>query len=328
MEIRSVRFPGAVANRIGMDAIRSAGQSRGAAQGAAISGTQMMVSACNINLTTEAQRHRGNQNEVCFYVSVFLFWYVVLVLLAPAGRRADHYLSRYYGAGWHSLYAQQRGLRKKVAAETMGPGCAFIDYDNDGWPDILLINGTDWPGHASHGATTLRLYHNNRDGTFTDVTRQSGLGITLFGMGVAVGDYDNDGFDDIFITAVGQSHLFHNNGNGTFTDVTRVGRALGSGRGLYERGLGRLRSRRQARSCGRQLCAVVGANAIFIARWTARISPTALRNRIRERRFGCGTTWGTGSLKMPRGRPGYLMRLRKVWASRWWTTTMMAGLTC
>ena len=110
---------------------------------------------------------------------------------------------------------------KKWLPETMGPGCAFIDYDNDGWPDILLVNGQDWPAHAKAGATTLKLYHNNHDGTFTDVTSKSGLGISLFGLGVAIGDYDNDGFDDIFVTAVGQSHLFHNNGNGTFTDVTK-----------------------------------------------------------------------------------------------------------
>ena len=110
---------------------------------------------------------------------------------------------------------------KKWLPETMGPGCAFIDYDNDGYPDIILINGEDWPGHQKTGVTTLKLYHNNGNGTFTDVTRKAGLAVPMFGLGVAVGDYDNDGFDDLFITAVGQSHLFHNNGNGTFTDVTK-----------------------------------------------------------------------------------------------------------
>jgi len=111
---------------------------------------------------------------------------------------------------------------KKWLPETMGPGCAFIDYDNDGYPDVVLINGADFSGHPHTGATTLRLYHNNGNGTFTDVTRKAGLAIPLFGFGVAVGDYDNDGFDDLFVTALGQSHLFHNNGNGTFTEVTQA----------------------------------------------------------------------------------------------------------
>src|ERR1035441_10101297 len=90
---------------------------------------------------------------------------------------------------------------KKWLPETMGVGCAFIDYDNDGYPDILLVNGKDWttPGKPS----TLKLYHNNRNGTFTDVTAKSGLGISLFGMGAAVADYDNDGFDDIYVSALG-----------------------------------------------------------------------------------------------------------------------------
>src|SRR5437588_8931395 len=115
---------------------------------------------------------------------------------------------------------------KKFLPETMGPGVAVIDYDNDGWPDIFLVNGMDWPGHVQKHSTP-KLYHNNHDGTFTDATHKAGLDIDMFGMGVAVGDYDNDGYDDLFVTAYGQSHLFHNNGNGTLTDVTRKAGLLG-----------------------------------------------------------------------------------------------------
>ena len=109
----------------------------------------------------------------------------------------------------------------KFLPETLGSGCAFLDFDNDGWQDILLVNGMDWPGHKRQ-KSTLRLYRNNRNGSFTDVTRAAGLDIEMYGMGVAVGDYNNDGFPDIFISCVGQSHLFRNNGNGKFTDVTRA----------------------------------------------------------------------------------------------------------
>jgi hypothetical protein len=117
----------------------------------------------------------------------------------------------------------------KLLPETLGSGCAFLDYDRDGWQDILLINGMDWPGkdrseqdwpvHKKR-RSTLRLYHNNGNGTFTDVTTRAGLDVELYGMGVAVGDYNNDGFPDILVTCVGQNRLFRNTGKGTFVDVT------------------------------------------------------------------------------------------------------------
>jgi hypothetical protein len=109
----------------------------------------------------------------------------------------------------------------KLLPETLGSGCAFLDYDADGWQDILLINGIDWPGHKRQ-RSTLRLYKNNRNGTFTDVTKTAGLDVEMYGMGVAVGDYNNDGFSDIFVTCVGQNRLFRNTGKGTFLDVTRA----------------------------------------------------------------------------------------------------------
>ncbi len=108
----------------------------------------------------------------------------------------------------------------KFLPETLGSGCAFLDYDRDGWQDILLINGMDWPGHKRQ-RSTLRLYRNNRDGSFSDVTRKAGLDVEMYGMGVAVGDYNNDGFPDILITCVGQNRLFRNTGKGTFVDVAR-----------------------------------------------------------------------------------------------------------
>ena len=122
-------------------------------------------------------------------------------------------------AGIHFVH-NNGAFGKKFLPETMGPGVAFIDYDNDGWQDIFIVNGTAWPGHPGRVSTPV-LYHNNHDGTFTDVTKKAGLAIPMYGMGVAVGDYNNDGYDDLFVTAYGQNHLFRNNGNGTFTDVTK-----------------------------------------------------------------------------------------------------------
>ena len=116
----------------------------------------------------------------------------------------------------------------KLLPETLGSGCAFLDYDGDGWQDILLVNGMNWPQHNASGRardqserSTLKLYRNNRNGTFSDVTRSAGLDVEMYGMGVAVGDYNNDGFPDLLITCVGQNRLFRNTGKGTFVDATQ-----------------------------------------------------------------------------------------------------------
>jgi hypothetical protein len=111
---------------------------------------------------------------------------------------------------------------EKLLPETMGSGAAFLDYDNDGHQDLLFVNSTSWPWHVPEGKppTTMALYHNDGHGHFTDVTKGSGLDASLYGMGAAIGDYDNDGLDDVFVTAVGGNHLFHNEGQGKFRDIT------------------------------------------------------------------------------------------------------------
>jgi enediyne biosynthesis protein E4 len=140
---------------------------------------------------------------------------------------------------------QQAGIRfrhnngasgKKYLPETNGSGCAFLDYDNDGWQDVLLINSMDFeeasqisqdgpPGQTGLAGkkprrSVMALYHNNQNGTFTDITAQAGLAKPIYGQGVAIGDYDNDGWHDIFVTALGQNRLFRNLGNGKFADMT------------------------------------------------------------------------------------------------------------
>jgi len=104
--------------------------------------------------------------------------------------------------------------------ETMGPGVAFFDYDNDGWMDVYIVNSGPSDFFTPKAPLRNALYRNNRDGTFTDVTEKAGVAGGTFGMGVAVGDYDNDGYPDLLVTAYGRCILYRNNGNGTFTDVT------------------------------------------------------------------------------------------------------------
>ncbi|MDQ2776011.1 MAG: CRTAC1 family protein [Acidobacteriota bacterium] len=147
---------------------------------------------------------------------------------------------KFSGLPFHAHFvdiAEQAGLRapliygpadhKDYIVETVGCGCAFVDYDNDGWMDIFILSGTRREG-APEG-TTNRLYHNNRDGTFTDVTEKAGLTRLGWASAVCVGDYNNDGFDDLFVTYWGQNVLYKNNGDGTFTDVTKEAGLLHDG---------------------------------------------------------------------------------------------------
>jgi enediyne biosynthesis protein E4 len=104
--------------------------------------------------------------------------------------------------------------------ETVGAGCAFFDYDNDGWMDIYLVNSGPCDFYSPPARLRNALYRNNRDGTFTDITQKAGVSGNAYGMGVAVGDYDGDGWADLYVTQYPNSILYHNNGDGTFTDVT------------------------------------------------------------------------------------------------------------
>ena len=133
-------------------------------------------------------------------------------------------------AGIHFTHNSGRSGNKYLP-ETLGSGCAIIDADGDGWPDILLINSKDW---TPRGRKSLpALYRNNHNGTFTDITANSGLDVEMYGIGVTIGDYDNDGRDDIYITALEGDRLFHNEGGGNRQRELR-----------HQRSLARLRSRR------------------------------------------------------------------------------------
>jgi enediyne biosynthesis protein E4 len=139
---------------------------------------------------------------------------------APSGKPFDaHFIDVAAVAGLTAPVIYGRADFKDYILEATGCGCAFIDYDNDGWMDIFLLSGTKIEGDPPEA--TNRLYKNNRDGTFTDVTERAGLRHTGWASGVCVGDYNNDGFEDLFCTCFGQNKLYRNNGDGTFTDVTK-----------------------------------------------------------------------------------------------------------
>jgi len=120
--------------------------------------------------------------------------------------------------------------KNKYLLETTGCGVAFYDYDNDGWLDVFLVNGSRLEGFPAGQAPTSHLFKNNRDGTFTDVTLKAGLAHSGWGQGVCIGDYDNDGYEDLFVTYFGKNVLYHNNGNGTFTDVSEKAGVAGNGK--------------------------------------------------------------------------------------------------
>ena len=129
----------------------------------------------------------------------------------------------------HARNVSGSPANKQFLLEEMGCGVALFDYDNDGWLDIFLVNGTSLDPTLRDRNPTSYLFHNNRDGTFTDVTEKARLTRSGWGQGCCVGDYDNDGFDDLFVTYLGRNVLYHNNGDGTFTDVSEQAGVAGSG---------------------------------------------------------------------------------------------------
>jgi hypothetical protein len=169
----------------------------------------------------------------------FLIAAVALVFLAArqgdksaAGSANDGYgvkftnVARMAGIAHKTVYGDER--KNKYLLETTGCGVAWFDYDNDGWLDLFFVNGTRLGGFPKGEEPTTHLYHNNRDGTFSDMTKQSGLARAGWGQSVCVGDYDNDGFDDLFISYFGKNALYKNNGKGAFTDVSEKAGVAGA----------------------------------------------------------------------------------------------------
>ena len=188
--------------------------------------------------------------KLCGTLLLLVFCSMACAVTQPTATAAlsDHRARQPYpprnahpGPAWFVDVAPEAGLKmlnvnggvdsKKYIIETTGSGVAVFDYDRDGWPDIFVVNGqklgedTDTPG-----APTSHLYHNNHDGTFTDVTKQAGLTGSGWGQGVCVGDYDNDGYDDLYVTYYGKNRLYHNERNGTFKDVSQKSGVAGDGK--------------------------------------------------------------------------------------------------
>jgi hypothetical protein len=167
--------------------------------------------------------------------------FVIFMLLAVAmGQQPYPPTTEHAPPAWYVDVASKAGIAvrnvnggvesKRYIIESTGSGVAIIDYDRDGWPDIFLVNGSTLPNQKTDEKPTNHLLHNNHDGTFTDVTVKAGLVSSGWGQGACVGDYDNDGFDDIYVTGYGKNRLFHNEGNGTFKEVAEQSGVAGSGK--------------------------------------------------------------------------------------------------
>ncbi len=152
--------------------------------------------------------------------------------IAPTSASLDQFVEVSKQAGIHFTLTSGGPEKRYIIEAKGGGGVAWIDYNNDGWPDLVLVNGSTFEHWRRGDSPPSRLYRNNANGTFTDVTAGSGLGHTGWGMGVCVGDYDNDGYDDLYVTYYGGNVLYHNNGNGTFTDVTDKAGVRGHGWGM------------------------------------------------------------------------------------------------
>ena len=170
-----------------------------------------------------------------------LLWLLTLAPLRAHAQQHPYPASAAHPApAWFVDVAAQAGLTlrntngsdtaKQYIVESTGSGVAILDYDNDGWPDVFLVNGAPLPDAHNEARPTSHLFHNNHDGTFTDVTRGSGLEETFWGQGACVGDYDNDGLPDLFVTAYGRNRLYHNEGRGRFREVAEAAGVAGTGK--------------------------------------------------------------------------------------------------
>ncbi len=171
------------------------------------------------------KKHTGCHRRLrrCTALKILLVWLVTLSLPLLAFAQSlnanvtfEEVAAKKSGITWvhNNGHSPDRYL-----PETVGAGCAFLDYDNDGWLDIYLVNSGPSDFYTPNPALKNALYRNNHDGTFNDVTDKAGVAGGTFGMGVAAGDYDGDGWVDLYVTSYGRNILYHNNGNGTFTDV-------------------------------------------------------------------------------------------------------------